>query len=271
MKKKVISASVYLAAALAMGAYYDAVYGAGPVTRHPLLLRSGVAGAFLFGCASLLSLWKTQRAVFVGILACFLCWSDFARIMPQIPFRQVFSVIGYGYWNETLLALLILILASAYCIRQSWGTFRHPISKPDAGQAFQAGSILLCVILELQVTSGLDSTEFSGGWLTGPLLSIADIGIALFILAFVLTFLVPRVAAAVGFASSLLCLPLSWFFIAPVPFAEVFARGHEFKDPPAPGFHWNTWPVTTLLAVAFALYLCVRRLVVVGSCDPAHS
>ena len=128
LKKKVISASVYLAAALAMGAYYDAVYGAGPVTHHTLLLRVGVAGTFLFGCTFLLSLWKPHRAVLVGILACCLCWSDFARIVPQIPFLQVFSAIGYAYWNETLLALLILILASAYSLRQSWRTFSHPNS-----------------------------------------------------------------------------------------------------------------------------------------------
>jgi hypothetical protein len=128
LKKKFISASVYLAAALAMGAYYDAVYGAGPVTRHTLLLRVGVAGAFLFGCTSLLSLWNPHQAVLVGIFACCLCWSDFARIVPRIPFLQVFSVIGYAYWNETLLALLILILASAYSLRQGWRAFSHPNS-----------------------------------------------------------------------------------------------------------------------------------------------
>jgi hypothetical protein len=128
LKKKISSASVYLAAALAMGAYYDAVYGAGPVTRHTVLLSLGVSGAFLFGFTSLLSFWKPHRAVLVAILACCLCWSDFARIVPQIPFLQVFSIIGYAYWNETLLALLILILASAYSLRQSWRTFSHPNS-----------------------------------------------------------------------------------------------------------------------------------------------
>ena len=55
--------------------------------------------------------------------------------------------------------------------------------KPDAGQAFQAGSFLLCVYLALQLTRGLDGTEFSGGWLTGPVLSMADSGTLLFILA----------------------------------------------------------------------------------------
>src|SRR5256885_12813475 len=99
-----------------MGAYYDAVQGASSV-RHALLLRVGVAGAFLFGCTSLLSLWKPHQAVLLGIVACCLCWSDFARIVPQIPFLKVFSVIGYAYWNETLLALLMLMLATAYSLR----------------------------------------------------------------------------------------------------------------------------------------------------------
>ena len=106
--------------------------------------------------------------------------------------------------------------------------------KPDAGQVFQAGSFLLCVILVLHVTSGLDSTEFSGGWLTGPLLSMAEVGIALFALALVLTFFAPRVAAAVGLGSSLLGLPLCCFFIAPVPFAlvshgDTSLKSHRFR------------------------------------------
>jgi hypothetical protein len=123
LKKKVTSASLYLAAALAMGAYYDAVKGAGPVTRHVFLLHIGIAGAFVFGCTSLLALWNPNRAAFVGILACCLCWSDISRIVPQIPFLQLFSVIGHAYWNETLLALLILTLASAHSLWQSWRTF----------------------------------------------------------------------------------------------------------------------------------------------------
>jgi len=87
------------------------------------------------------------------------------------------------------------------------------LKKPDIGQAFQAGSFLLCIFLALHITRGLDGTEFSGGWLTGPLLSMVDIGTVLFILALVLTFLLPRVAAVIGLASSLLCLPLYCFFI----------------------------------------------------------
>ena len=136
------------------------------------------------------------------------------------------------------------------------------MKRPDARQVAQAGSFLLCVCLTLQLTWGLDSTEFSGGWLTGPLLSMADNGILLFIIAIVLTFLFPRIAAAIGLVSSLLCVPLCAFSIAPAPFAQIFARGHEFKVRPELGLHWRTWPVVTLLAVTLACYLCVRRFVV---------
>jgi hypothetical protein len=133
------------------------------------------------------------------------------------------------------------------------------LKKPDMGQALQAGSFLLCAVLALYVTRGLDKSEFRGGWLTGPLLSMADIGTVLFILALVLTLLRPRVAAGFGLASSLLCVPLCAFFIAPVRFTYVFARGHEFSVQPTPGLHWDTWSIATLLALAFAAYLCMRR------------
>jgi hypothetical protein len=41
-----------------------------------------------------LSLWNPHQAVLVGIFAYCLSWSGFARIVPQIHFLQVFSVIG---------------------------------------------------------------------------------------------------------------------------------------------------------------------------------
>jgi hypothetical protein len=50
------------------------------------------------------------------------------------------------------------------------------VRKPDIQQVFQAGGCLLCVFLALRNTDGLEGTEFSGGWLTGPLLSMEDIG-----------------------------------------------------------------------------------------------
>jgi hypothetical protein len=138
------------------------------------------------------------------------------------------------------------------------------VRKPDAGQVFQAISFLICACLAFQITSGLDGTEFSGGRLTGPLLSMANGGTVLFAFALLVTFLLPRIAAGIGLVSSLLSVPLCAFLIAPVPFAQVFDHGHEFKFQPTPGFHWQSWPVATLFAVALACYLCIRRLATGG-------
>lgn len=135
------------------------------------------------------------------------------------------------------------------------------LKKPTIKQALQAGGLLLCAVLALHITSGLDESEFSGGWLTGPLLSMADDGTLLFIAAAIMTFFFQRVAAVMGIASSLLSLPLYCFFIAPIPFAHVFARNHEFKVQPTAGFHWHTWPMAALLTISVACYVCIHTLV----------
>jgi len=144
------------------------------------------------------------------------------------------------------------------------------LKMPGIGQVLQAGVFAVCAFLALQLPDGLEGTEFGGGWLTGPLLSMADLGAVLFIIAFVLSFLYPRVAAGIGLASCLLCLPLYCFFIGPVPFAHIFGRGHEFSVQPAPGLHWYTWPVTALIAVAVAVCICIRRLTASKRMQIAH-
>lgn len=147
------------------------------------------------------------------------------------------------------------------------------MKKPETQRVWQAISLLLCFLLALRITNGLDESEFSGGWLTGPLLSMADKGILLFVLAFVATFVFPRVAAVLGLASSLLCLPLYLFFIAPVPFNQVFGFGHQFSVQPTPGLHWGKWTVTGLLALFITCFLCARRIARWNRPEkpPAHS
>jgi hypothetical protein len=134
------------------------------------------------------------------------------------------------------------------------------MKKPEMPQVWQATSCLLCVLFALKITDGLAGTEFSGGRLTGPLLSMADIGSFFFVLALVVTFVYPRVAAVVGLASSLLCLPLFLFFIAPVPFNQIFGFGHELKVQPSPASTGRIWTATGLLTLAVTSVLCVRRI-----------
>jgi hypothetical protein len=132
------------------------------------------------------------------------------------------------------------------------------MKKPGTHQVALALICLVGVFVALQNTRGLEGTEFSGGWLTGPLLSMADVGTALFLLALVVTFVFPRVAAAIGLASSLLCLPLYLYLTAPVQFNQIFGFGHELKVHPSAGFHWNRWAIAGVLTLAVTTYICLR-------------
>jgi hypothetical protein len=123
-------------------------------------------------------------------------------------------------------------------------------------------SCLACVVVALLITVPVEGTEFSGGWLTGPLLSMADTAALLFVLALIVTFWAPRIAAAVGLASCLLCLPLYLYFIAPVPFSQVFGFAHESKVQFSGGLHWNTWAIGGVLTLAVNTYVCLRGFAV---------
>lgn len=138
------------------------------------------------------------------------------------------------------------------------------MKKPGKQQLWLAVSCLVCVIVALRNTNGLEGTEFSGGWLTGPLLSMIDTGTVLFVLALILTFIYPRIAGAIALASSLLSLPLYLYFIAPVTFNQIFGFGHQFKVQPSGGFHWDRWPIVGVLTLAVTVYVCLRAFAVTG-------
>jgi hypothetical protein len=89
---------------------------------------------------------------------------------------------------------------------------------------------------------------------------MADIGTVLFVLAFIVTFMYPRIAVAIGLASSLLCLPLYLHFMTPVPFNQVFGFGHQFKVRPSGGLHYNQWATGGVLTLAIAIYLSFAAL-----------
>jgi hypothetical protein len=130
--------------------------------------------------------------------------------------------------------------------------------KPGRQQLMLAVSCLVCVVVAMRNTNGLEGTEFSGGWLTGPLLSMTDIGTVLFVLALSGSFVYPRIAGAIGLASSLLCLPLYLYFIAPVPFSQIFGFGHEFKVQPSGGLLWDKWAIAGVITLAVAVCVCFR-------------
>lgn len=77
-------------------------------------------------------------------------------------------------------------------------------------------------------------------------------------LALVLTFVRPRIAAALAIVASLLCLPLYLYFTAPGPFRRVF--GGEYSVPLQANFVWDRSAVLGVLTVAVALCTCIWNL-----------
>ena len=138
------------------------------------------------------------------------------------------------------------------------------MKKPGKQQLLLAVSCVGCLVVALRNTNGLEGTEFSGGWLTGPLLSLTNLGTVLFALALIGSFVYPRIAGAIGLASSLLCLPLYIYFIAPVPFNQIFGFGHEFKVQPGGGLHWDRWAIVGVLTLAVTTYVCFRGFTAVS-------
>jgi hypothetical protein len=55
-------------------------------------------------------------------------------------------------------------------------------------------------------------------------------------------------------------LPLHLYFIAPVPFNEIFGSGYQLKVQPSGNFHWDPWAVAGVLTIAVTTYVCLRSL-----------
>lgn len=135
------------------------------------------------------------------------------------------------------------------------------MKKPTKQQLCLSVSYLVSIIVAWYTTYDLEG-EFSGGWLTGPLLSSSDTGTLLFALAIVVTFLYPRIASAIAIVSSTLCLPLYLYLVAPIPFSRIFGLVHQFSVQPTVGLHWNTLAIAGIPALAIAIYFCLRTFAV---------
>ena len=122
----------------------------------------------------------------------------------------------------------------------------------------QAASCLSCAIVGwiLSDTYELGPSEFSGGTVTGPLLTLHDISGDLFIVAVLLTFMYRRVAAAIALSACVLALPMYLFFTVPGVFRMSF-RG-QWKALPSANVVWNTWAAAGIVALATAAYVCLR-------------
>lgn len=119
-----------------------------------------------------------------------------------------------------------------------------------------AGSCLLCLAVAWIRLDDIGASEFSGGWLTGPIFSMANYGSVLFIPAMVLTFFYRQIAAGIALMASLLCLPIYLYSIAPGPFHWVFKA--KYAVPPPGYFFWDNWAIGGIISLIVATFVSSR-------------
>jgi hypothetical protein len=129
--------------------------------------------------------------------------------------------------------------------------------KHRATRLWQAGSCLLCAVVASQKLNTLGPSEFRGGRVTGPLFTLAETATYLFVLGFLVSFVRPRIAAAVTLTASLLCWPLYLYMTTPGLFRRVF--GGEYSVPLKTSLVWDWWSIAGMLSLSFAGYLCLRE------------
>lgn len=118
----------------------------------------------------------------------------------------------------------------------------------------------VCLAFALWQSNRLDGSEFSGGWVTGPLHLMVEIGAGLFFLALPLSLKFPRVAAAFALVAAALSLPIFLFFFFPFLFVQIFAG--EWHSRPTPGLHWDPTILAALLTLLGTAAECVQTLFV---------
>jgi hypothetical protein len=130
------------------------------------------------------------------------------------------------------------------------------MKRPGKSELWQAASLLLCLTVTGMQTEWVGASEFSGGWITGPLFSMSQYGWLFFLFAIILTFFYQRVGAVIGIAASVLCLPFYLYFLVPGLFRSVFIG--EWSVPLQSYFSWDTWAISGMLTLAAAIFVCSR-------------
>ena len=135
-------------------------------------------------------------------------------------------------------------------------------------QICQAIACLTCTAVLWLRLDDYGASEFSGGWLTGPLFRMADIASLLFLLALPLTFWLRRIAGTIALAGTLLSLPFYMYILMPGPYNWIF--NGESSMPILRPYYWNNWAVVAALSLLVTAILSIRSFFKVESHGDSH-
>jgi hypothetical protein len=123
-------------------------------------------------------------------------------------------------------------------------------------EVLQAAVCLLCAVAAWNSLEDLTGTELIGGTVTGPMINVAAVAAIVLVLAVIVTFIWPRVAAVGAFVACALCLPLYVYRTLPRVFRSIFPG--LYKGPPEGTFIWHSWSIAGMLTTVVVAYLCYR-------------
>jgi hypothetical protein len=124
VRQKIISAVIYLATVLFVGMFFDGLFGGEPITRHKSLVYAATFGLILFAASCVLSFFSQRFAVIIGLTAAVLSWPLFAIELFAVPWGDL--VWFTRYRPDTLAAILVLIMSSAYSVYALRALVRSP-------------------------------------------------------------------------------------------------------------------------------------------------
>jgi len=130
------------------------------------------------------------------------------------------------------------------------------MEKSAKEKMWRAFACLACTVVPWIHLDDFRASEFSGGWLTGPLLGMAELGSLFFVVALLLTFFLRRTASTIALAAVLLCFPFYLCILMPGLYRRI-SKG-EYSVPLYRPFHWDTWAAVGVLSLLFVAVLSVR-------------
>jgi hypothetical protein len=161
MKRKIISAIVYAATSVALAGFFDALYGAGPVTRYLALIHLAIAGTVLFAVACVLSLFTLRVGVVCGLAGSVLSWPYFAIQISTIPWGSTVSILSHANWQDVLTAILALVVSSVYSVNRLRLSLRGSTNSEDGKMRLK----LVAALLYAAAVVGLATFRSIGDWL----------------------------------------------------------------------------------------------------------